>query len=166
MTTIQRIARVLGWVFVVIAIWGALLTGTSMNADLATAPRLWGLFPVNFLHNLVHLGIGMWGIVASRSHHSARAFAVLAGALYLLLALLGVVFPDGLGLVPLGGNDIWLHVLFGVVLLVAGLTLASGGRAMIEPAGIRTVTPPGREPPPPPTDDPSRSSRGDRDAGP
>lgn len=143
MTTIQRIAQVFGWIFVVIAIWGAFVTGTSMNADMATAERLWGLFPINLLHNVVHLALGIWGIAASRSASGARSYAVLAGALYIVLAVLGVFFPEGFGLVPIGGNDIWLHAFLGVALLVAGLTLASRAEAGgVEPAKTRTVTPP------------------------
>lgn len=142
MTTIQRIAQVFGWLFVVMAIWGALLTGMSLDADLSTAERLWGLFPVNFLHNLVHLAFGLWGIAASRSAAGARSFALLASGLYLVLAVLGVLIPEGFGLVPLGGNDIWLHAVLGVALLVAALTLASpGGADPVEPARTRTMTP-------------------------
>jgi hypothetical protein len=33
----------------------------SMEADLDS--RLFGLFPVNILHNLVHLAFGAWGIL-------------------------------------------------------------------------------------------------------
>ena len=160
MTTIQRIARVFGWGFVVVAIWGALLTGTSMNADLTTTPRLWGLFPVNFLHNLVHLAFGLWGITASRSRSASRSYAVLAGAIYVLLAVMGVFFEEGFGLVPLGSHNIWLHVALGVSLLGAGLLFTGDGAAdtTVEPAGTRTVTPPATadEPPRQPETNPDR----------
>lgn len=142
MTAIQRVAQVFGWIFVVIAIWGALLTGTSMNADLATAPRLWGLFPVNFAHNLVHLLFGLWGIAASRSAAGARIYTIWAGVIYLVLAVLGLFVPEGFGLVPIGGNDIWLHLVLGVLLLAAGLTLTSASDPLVEPAPTRTVMPP------------------------
>lgn len=144
MTTIQRIVQLFGWIFIVIAIWGAIVTGTSMNPDPATAPRLWGLFPINFLHNLVHLLLGMWAVVAARSYSGARSYALLAGALYIVLAVLGVFSPHGFGLVPLGGNDIWLHLVLGAILLVAGLVVTShSASAKLEPAPIRTVMPPG-----------------------
>lgn len=144
MTTIQRIVQLFGWIFIVIAIWGAIVTGTSMDADPATAPRLWGLFPVNFLHNLVHLLLGMWGVVAARSHGGSRSYGLLAGALYIVLAVLGLLSPHGFGLVPLGGNDIWLHLVLGAILLVAGLVATSrSASTKLEPAPIRTVMPPG-----------------------
>ncbi len=150
MTAVQHVARLFGWIFVLIAIWGAVLAGTSMEADPSLAPRLWGLFPVNFLHNLVHLLIGLWGIGASRSAESARGFAALAGAVYLVLAVVGLLAPAGFGLVPLGGHDVWLHALLGVVLVVAGVTLAPAATPEVEPAGTRTVQPPTAASPEPP----------------
>lgn len=129
MTRLQRVSQLAGWVFVVLAIWGALLTGPSMDAELATAPRLWGLFPVNFAHNLVHMVLGVWGIAAARSARAARGYTVGAGALYLVLAVLGLLTPTGFGLVPLGGHDVWLHALLGVALLLARVTLDSGSDA-------------------------------------
>lgn len=160
MTTIQRIARVSGWAFVVVAIWGAILAQTSMNADLETAPRLWGLFPVNFAHNFVHLLFGLWGIMASRSRSTSRSYAMLAGVIYIVLAVAGVFFAEGFGLVPLGSHNIWLHVVLGVALLVAGLVFSSDAVAadpLAEPAGTRTVTPPSRD------DEPPRQPEGDSD---
>ncbi len=144
MTPIQRIVQVFGWIFIVIAVWGAVLTGTSMNPDPATAPRLLGLFPINFFHNLVHLVLGMWAVVAARSYSGARSYALLAGALYIVLAVLGIFSPHGFGLVPLGGNDIWLHLVLGAILLVTGLVVTSrSSSSKLEPAPIRTVMPPG-----------------------
>ena len=73
---------------------------------------LLGLFPVNLLHNLVHLAIGAWGIVAySRGIPGARAFARGLAIVYGVLTILGLI--PGLntlfGLVPLHGHDVWLH---------------------------------------------------------
>jgi len=78
---------------------------------------LLGVFPVNIVHSAVHLAIGAGGIYAWRSDHTwrrmttpkiyARALAVL----YAVLAILGVVpgLQTLFGLVPLHGNDVWLH---------------------------------------------------------
>jgi hypothetical protein len=51
----------------------------------------------------------------------------MAGVLYLVLALAGYFFPDGFGLVPLGGNDIWLHLALGAILAYFGFTAKDGG---------------------------------------
>lgn len=120
MTMVQRVAQVMGWVFVVMGIAGFFVTGMDMESDPEMAPKLLGLFPLNALHNVVHLLFGVWGIVASRAHPPARTYARAAGIAYLALAVLGFVTPDLFGMVPIGFHDIWLHVLIGVVLAIAG----------------------------------------------
>lgn len=76
-----------------------------------------GLFPVNTLHNIVHLLFGVWGLVAYRGGFSAaRTYARAVAIVYSLFIVMGLI--DGLnttfGLVPLYGNDVWLHVLLGL----------------------------------------------------
>lgn len=122
MTTVQRVAQVFGIVFILVAILGFFASGGSMEADPAAAPKLLGLFPVNLLHNLVHLLFGIWGLAAARSWEGAKSYATLAGGIYVALALLGFVIPSTFGFIPIGGNDIWLHALLGVVLLAVGLS--------------------------------------------
>lgn len=127
MTTVQRVAQLFGWGFVVLAIWGGFVAGTSMVAEPALAPRLWGLFPVNFPHNLVHLAFGLWGLRAARSVSLARLFAYVGGTFYLVLAVLGLISGSMFGLMPIGGNDVWLHGLIAIVLLGAGMTVTAEG---------------------------------------
>jgi hypothetical protein len=79
---------------------------------------LLGLFPVNVLHNLVHLAIGGWGLAASGSFGAARLFARGLAVIYGVLTIMGL-FPGldtAFGFVPLFGHDVWLH---GVTTLVA-----------------------------------------------
>jgi hypothetical protein len=121
MTIGQRLSQIFGWAFIVMGLAGFAATGMDMTADHTTAPRLFGLFPVNALHNVVHLVFGIWGILGARSHGGARAYLLGAGLTYLVLAALGYVVPNGLGLVPLGGNDIGLHLFLGLGLLLSGL---------------------------------------------
>jgi len=123
MTTVQRVAGIFGVAFILVAIVGFMATGMgNMEADPARAPLLIGLFPVNVLHNVVHLLFGIWGLVASRTYSGARSYARIAGVLYLVLAVVGFVAPNGFGFVPLGGNDVWLHLVLGLVLAGVGFT--------------------------------------------
>ena len=122
MTTVQRVAQIFGVVFILVALVGFYTGGMNMEADPATAPAIFGMFPVNLLHNIVHLLFGIWGLAASRSFTGAKQYAQIAGVIYLVLAAVGFVSPDGFGMVPLGGNDIWLHVALGVVLAAVGFT--------------------------------------------
>ncbi len=122
MTTVQRVAQIFGIVFLLIAILGFVVTGTSMEADVHEAPHLLGLFPVNVLHNVVHLLFGVWGLMAARSFGGAKSYATIGGAIYLVLAVLGFIAPTTFGLIPIGGNDIWLHALLGIALAAVGFT--------------------------------------------
>ena len=80
---------------------------------------LMGLFPVNILHNIVHLTIGIWGILAYRSFGAARTFALILGIFYLLLAVMGLIpgLNTTFGLIPLFGNDVWLHAVTAIAAL-------------------------------------------------
>ena len=73
--TVQRVAQIFGWIFVLVALWGFFVSRGSMEAG-PDAPAILGLFPVNLLHNLAHLILGVWGIVAARSFTSYIASAV------------------------------------------------------------------------------------------
>ncbi|HWT11126.1 MAG TPA: DUF4383 domain-containing protein [Allosphingosinicella sp.] len=79
---------------------------------------LLGLFPVNLLHNIVHVLFGLWGLAASRSLGGSVNYARGVAIIYAVLTVAGFV-PDlntMFGMVPLYGNDIWLHA----VLALAG----------------------------------------------
>ena len=72
---------------------------------------LLGLFPVNVLHSAIHLAIGAWGLAAWRGmaepHVYARSLALLYGA----LAVMGLIpgMSTLFGVLPMHGNDVWLH---------------------------------------------------------
>lgn len=94
------------------------------DVSVAASSRLaFGLFPVNVLHNLVHLAFGLWGIVAARSIASSVAYARAVAAIYAVLMVFGMIphLDTLFGLVPLYGNDIWLHALLAVVAGYFGL---------------------------------------------
>jgi hypothetical protein len=101
------------------------------------AAHLLGLFPVNVPHNLVHVGFGVWGLLAYRNTGAAVAYARVVAIVYALLMILGLI--PGLntvaGLVPLHGNDIWAHGLLAAGAAYFGFvwhgppTPASGGAA-------------------------------------
>ena len=126
MTGTQKAVLVAGIAFVVFGIAGFVTSGSSMEADPSMAPELFGTFPVNVLHNVVHLALGLWGLIAARTWHAARTYARATGVLYLLLAGLGLIAPDGFGLVPIGGSDVALHAFLGVSLLAIGLAAKEG----------------------------------------
>lgn len=118
--TTQKVAQIFGWVFVLVGVLGfvpiAMIGGTmGMEPSL-----LLGLFPVNIVHNLVHLAVGVWGIMAAKDAAMATNFCKIAGVVYLALGVLGFVMMNPLGLVPIGGNDTYLHLVLGVALCYFG----------------------------------------------
>ncbi|OQW37256.1 MAG: hypothetical protein A4E19_13915 [Nitrospira sp. SG-bin1] len=117
--TSKGFAQLIGWVFLAIGILG-FFPGLKTTPPVGTALNLavdggfgylLGLFPVNWLHNLVHVGVGIAGIASARSIGSAQAFARGLTWLYGTLALMGLfpVLNVTFGLIPIFGHDIWLH---------------------------------------------------------
>ena len=72
-----------------------------------------GLFPVNVVHHLVHLLVGVLGIAAYRAFDSARLYARGLAIVYGVLAVMGLISAANLhtmfGLTPLFSHDVWLH---------------------------------------------------------
>ena len=95
--------------------------------------RLMGLFPVNLLHDVVHVLIGIWGIAAYRSFDGARVFARGLAIIYGLFAVMGLIprLDTVFGLVPLYGHDVWLHAATALVAAYFGWGVVdrSGGRS-------------------------------------
>jgi hypothetical protein len=130
-TRAQTGALIFGVVFLLVGLMGLFVpNGMGMEADNETTGKLLGLFPVNLLHNLVHLAFGAWGIAASRSHSGSRGYGKAGAVIYGLLVLLAFVDPTTFGLVPIGSNDIWLHAV-----LAAGLAyIGFAGDRVADPA--------------------------------
>jgi hypothetical protein len=76
-----------------------------------------GLFPVNTLHNIIHLLFGIWGVLAYRSYGGARTYFRCVAVIYGLLTILGLLPATNttFGMVPIYGNDVWLHALLALV---------------------------------------------------
>ena len=77
---------------------------------------LFGLFPVNAAHNVVHILFGLWGVAAARSWRGALIYARSVAIIYLLLAIAGLLpsVQTGFGLIPLYAKDVWLHGLIAI----------------------------------------------------
>lgn len=118
----QSFALTVGIIYVLIGVAGfipALVYPPAIDPDTAGLGitngygYLLGLFPINVWHNLVHLAVGLLGIFASLSLGSARLFGGVLALFYGALALMGLFPPtqSALGLMPIFGNNVWLHAL-------------------------------------------------------
>jgi hypothetical protein len=120
---IRTFALIFGIIYVVVGILGFVPGLTSHHADMPPISmdsfygKILGLFPVNILHNIAHLAIGVWGVLASRSISGARFFAKALAVIYGLLAILGLIPATNtmFGLIPIYGHDIWLHALSALI---------------------------------------------------
>ncbi|HEX6143885.1 MAG TPA: DUF4383 domain-containing protein [Geminicoccaceae bacterium] len=131
-----------GIVFLLVGIAGfvpGLVTPPQPTADVAADTgfgRLFGLFPVNLWHNLVHVAFGIWGLAAYRTFSAARTYARAVAVIYAVLAVMGLipVLNTTFGLIPLYAHDVWLHI------VLAAVAAYFGFFGPAEPAEGRTVT--------------------------
>ena len=88
---------------------------------------LLGLFPVNVLHDIVHLVIGFAGVMASRALPAAIRFCCTLAIFYGALAVMGVLPPlqTTFGLIPIFGRDVWLHAVTAVAAAYFGFVVHS-----------------------------------------
>jgi hypothetical protein len=95
---------------------------------------LLGLFPINFVHNLIHLTLGVTGLLAFWQYLNPTSYcrwlAVILGV-FTLLGLIPALNTLG-GILPLFGHDVWLH---GVEAFIAAYL------GWFAPAKLRAVTP-------------------------
>ena len=104
----------------VAAIFGAIYLLVGIVGFFGDSP-LFGLFDVNGLHNLVHIVLGAILAYGATSTPTAIGTTRWVGATLFVLGLLGFVSADGFGFMPLGGNDIWLHLSSGAILFATGV---------------------------------------------
>ena len=116
----RRFALIWGILFLVIfaagVIPGLLQPTAPGDPNLAMEQmygRALGLFPVNLLHDGVHLIFGVWGLLASRSYDGAKSYARITAVIYAVFVIMGLVpgLNTTFGLVPLFSHDVWLHVI-------------------------------------------------------
>jgi hypothetical protein len=120
MSSIQRVATVSGIIFLAVSAVGFAAGAAGHSMMNMSTDMLLGLFPVNVLHNAVHALFGVWGIWAGRNAGRSVAYALGSGAAYLVLAICGMFTPVLLGMVPIGGYDVLLHLALAVCLAGAG----------------------------------------------
>jgi Domain of unknown function (DUF4383) len=124
---VQMVALVFGAIYLAAGILGFLpFLGGSFTL---TNHALLGLFQINLLHNLVHVVIGIAGLAAITSLPNSRRFCQVVGVVLLLLGVLGVFVANPLGLLFIGGLDIWLHLVTGAVLAYFGFAATVSTRS-------------------------------------
>jgi len=121
---LRRFALIFGIVFLFVGAAGFIpgMVTPHSHPDVTVTSGLGlelSLFPINVLHNIVHLLFGVWGLLAARSDSGSRGYAKAVAIIYGLLTVMGFIpalrLHTTFGLIPLYGNDIWLHALLAIV---------------------------------------------------
>jgi hypothetical protein len=128
LTSVTRsIAMVFGVVYTLVGLAGFI---PALGGSLSMTPSpLLGLASVNVLHNVVHLIIGVCGLTMAKTEEQAGTYCKTFGVVLLLIGVLGFIVPNPLGILPIGGGDIWIHLVSGAILAYAGFAMASSGSA-------------------------------------
>jgi hypothetical protein len=92
---------------------------------------LFGLFPVNALHNVFHIVVGLAGMAVYPRFSLARAYCIVVFLLFGLLTFMGFMpqLDTTWGWIPLFSGDAWLH---------AATSIAAGFFAFVVPEPTTT----------------------------
>ena len=145
------IARILGIAFLAAGIDGfvpQLTLPAGLTAQWVTLGAeygfLAGLFPVNVVHDALHLLFGIWGLVASGSFPAAVRYCKTIACVYIVLVIVGAIPLMGtlFGVMPVYGWDIALHAVIAFVALYGGY---GAGRFETTPPAVlgASTRPPG-----------------------
>lgn len=118
---LKILAILFGLLMIVVGILGFL-------PDFAPNSRLFTLFLVNPMHNIVHLLSGIVALVCGlTSGFAAKIFFILFGLIYGALAVLGFMTGQGMlfDMIAINQADNWLHAFIGVLCLYLGLFVKS-----------------------------------------
>jgi hypothetical protein len=123
-------ALVVGVAFAVVGIVGFVPSPPLPDAPPLTVEHghgmALGIFPVNTLHNIVHLIFAVLGLAAWGSGRARGYFQLLAVS-YALLAVLGLNAATNttFGLIPIWGADVYLHAALAIVAFYFGFVPGS-----------------------------------------
>lgn len=89
----------------------------NMAAYLRGFGYVFGLFPTNLLHNIVHLAIGGFGLFSATGKEGAFNYNRFFAISYLLLAIMGLIPLSNtlFGVMPIFGNNVWFNAITGAI---------------------------------------------------
>lgn len=119
---VQIVALVFGAIYLLVGVLGLIpfFGGSYTQTD----NNLLGLVPINLVHNIVHLVIGLAGVAAAATVAASRRYNQIFGVVLLALGVVGIFVSNPFDLVPIGGFDIVIHLATGAVLAYFGFASA------------------------------------------
>lgn len=145
----RMVALILGIIFLTVGIAGFIPAFLTLPGDAPVGgdvyiPRLispngyghlFGIFPTNYVHNAVHVVVGLLGIAAATSFSGALVYNQGFAVVYAAIVLLGLLPATNttFGLMPIYGNNVWFNALTG---------LLAGYVGFVKPAELAKVESP------------------------
>ena len=127
----QTYSMIAGTVYIVGGIVGFFVTGFGSFTEV-TGRELFGIFMLNPFHNIVHIGLGSFWLLAAFALTQAgtEGVNIAIGGVYALATVLGILGYFSLLSIPggVGVGDNWLHLVTAVVTLIFGSGLISASR--------------------------------------
>lgn len=127
-SAVQIAAAAVGAVFLLVGILG-FIPGVTTDYDMLagaghhSGAKLFGIFEVSVLHNVVHLLFGVAGLAMARMARTAQLYLVGGGIVYLALWIYGLVIDkdSSANFVPVNDADNWLHLVLGLGMVALGI---------------------------------------------
>ncbi len=127
-SAVQIAAATVGAVFLLVGILG-FIPGVTTDYDMLagaghhSGAKLFGIFEVSVLHNVVHLLFGVAGLAMARMARTAQLYLVGGGIVYLALWVYGLVIDkdSSANFVPVNDADNWLHLVLGLGMVALGI---------------------------------------------
>jgi hypothetical protein len=132
----QLLTLLIGATFILVGILGFIPGVTSHlygGLDFAghnSQAKLFHVFQVSWLHNIVHIAFGLVGLAFARSEATARLYLIGGGVVYLVLWFYGLLIDQsgGANFVPFNTADNWLHFALGAGMIVLGFATTRAQR--------------------------------------
>ena len=119
--TARTYAAVFGGLFLVLGLlgfapglWEKPPSGPPLRISVFHA-SLFGVFAVNIILNMIHLVVGLWGVMAANNRYSSLIFARAGCMVFTILGIAALIPVNNIrtlwGTVPLsGGYNEWLYL--------------------------------------------------------
>jgi hypothetical protein len=105
---VKLVTKILGVVLLLVGIAGFFTGGMLL------------IFAVDPIHNIVHILSGVIALAAAGSYQYSRLYLIVFGVVYGVVAVLGFLSGDVLGLIAVNMEDNYLHAVIAVLCLATG----------------------------------------------
>lgn len=120
-------ALIFGIIYTLVGIIG-FIGGLGGTTGIATT-KLLNMFDINVVHNIVHLIIGIPGLLVAGSEERAAAYLKGFGWLLIIVGIIGIFWHNPFGILPIGGIDVALHLVTGAIFAFVGYRASGPVRA-------------------------------------